>query len=119
MQTEPKKEIKSLCWKCNEGIKHDMGCDCNPPWGIYPKKEDWIEELRDFYWETGHYCQRPLGFDEYVKFISSLLYHHDKEVKERIEQIRTEQIEYEDGVLGEELVNKEKVLAIIKHFKVI
>ena len=27
-------EKKSLCWKCNEGIKHDMGCDCNPPFGI-------------------------------------------------------------------------------------
>ena len=71
----------------------DRDCDCGPAKAgeILERKdnpchheasEEWEKEFMDFYMETGKYAGRPLGPDQYISFIRSLLAAKDKEIEE-------------------------------------
>lgn len=52
---------------------------------------EWEKEFNDFYYESGKYKGRPLGEQEYVKFISTLLAQTRQDtVREVIEKIHTQ-----------------------------
>ena len=44
------------------------------------KKEKWIDDFENFFWETGIYINRMRGIDPYKDFISNLLQETRKEV---------------------------------------